>query len=365
MRTKLFAAVFFSALLISGCASSGPIPGSAAAAGLPVRASFWGVKSREHVDLWLHGFALLQSDTASPLPLFDPEYRDNLVVIKNNAHVLTQLDVNVERLQRTLKERPDLINAQFLAQMFASGAVMRTTLDAFVAANGDPNAAASQEQAYMFAGLLNYFPTPVERQWLGLFISSLWDEHEKFFASYWLQQQRDRKAVIDSVHSIWTVSLYPRLRSFLISTKQSNGEILLSLPLLAEGRTANTGSNIGTSVAIGFPKSAAEVNNAIYAIAHEVVNPLAFAAIQDNTTPAQQRSGEAAGMVSQATIAGGLILLETLASEYAEGYARFYLHASGHKPGSDPKKQLREAFPLAKEITDNMTRQLETIGGGI
>lgn len=40
----------------------------------------WPVKTREHVDLWLHGFALLTDDTAA-VPLFDRGYRDRKSVV--------------------------------------------------------------------------------------------------------------------------------------------------------------------------------------------------------------------------------------------------------------------------------------------
>ena len=40
----------------------------------------WPVKTREHVDLWLHGFALLSNDS-SAVPLFRRGYRDDLTVL--------------------------------------------------------------------------------------------------------------------------------------------------------------------------------------------------------------------------------------------------------------------------------------------
>lgn len=363
---SIIAFISFS-IILTACASSGPIPGAApiAPGGTSNRTSYWAVKTREHVDLWLHGFALIQQDTTAVLPYFEPDYRDNITVVKNKANVLTQLDVNIERLQKRLEANPSLINAQFIPQYFPSGAVLKVTIDAFVAANGNPNAASSQQEAYTFAALLNYFPTPEDRAWLYLFASSLWDEHEKFYASYWIQQQQERKAVIDSVHSLWTNNIHPRLSRFLNTTQQSNGEILLSLPLAAEGRTLNTGSSIGMSVAVNFPETAAESIEAIYTVIHEVASSLAFSAVQDNTTPAQQRSGEADRMIGTASVRGGLIVLEHLAPEFATGYATYYLKAAGKNPGSDPKAELARSFPLSSEIIGNMSRQLETISGGI
>jgi hypothetical protein len=42
------------------------------------------VKTREHIDLWLHGYALVQDDTAQ-VPFFERGYRDRLTVAKKTA----------------------------------------------------------------------------------------------------------------------------------------------------------------------------------------------------------------------------------------------------------------------------------------
>src|SRR6476646_8468226 len=53
----------------AACASVGPGPGTGGAPAptpdqIPPRpAELWPMKVREHVDLWLHGFAMLQEDT--------------------------------------------------------------------------------------------------------------------------------------------------------------------------------------------------------------------------------------------------------------------------------------------------------------
>src|SRR5215218_9821283 len=50
----------------------------------------WPVKTREHVDLWLHGFAMLQEDTTF-VPFFRRGYSTEMTVLKNRANVVTQL----------------------------------------------------------------------------------------------------------------------------------------------------------------------------------------------------------------------------------------------------------------------------------
>ena len=44
----------------------------------------WPVKQREHVDLWLHGFAMIAPDS-STVPLYRRDYRDALLVARNSA----------------------------------------------------------------------------------------------------------------------------------------------------------------------------------------------------------------------------------------------------------------------------------------
>src|SRR4030081_379249 len=53
----------------------------------------WPIKTREHVDLWLHGYALLQEDTTF-VPFFRRGDSTNMIVLKNRANVVTQLDAN-------------------------------------------------------------------------------------------------------------------------------------------------------------------------------------------------------------------------------------------------------------------------------
>src|SRR5882762_7425545 len=69
----------------------------------------WPVKTREQVDLWLHGFAMLQEDTTF-VPFFKRGYSTEMIVLKNKANVVTQLDANREKLRARLATNPQLIN---------------------------------------------------------------------------------------------------------------------------------------------------------------------------------------------------------------------------------------------------------------
>jgi hypothetical protein len=129
----------------------------------------WPVKTREHVDLWLHGYAMLQEDTTF-VPFFKRGYSTDMIVLKNKANVVTQLDANHDKLRARLTTNPQLVNAQFVPLSFGTWADLTQTVDLFIRANGNPRAASSQEQASAIAILAAYFQTPADRDWLRLFV---------------------------------------------------------------------------------------------------------------------------------------------------------------------------------------------------
>ena len=100
----------------------------------------WPIKTREHVDLWLHGFAMLQEDTTF-VPFFRRGYSTNMTVLKNRANVVSQLDANRDRLRARITTNPQLINAQFVPLAFSSWEEIVQGVNILVRADGDPRAA--------------------------------------------------------------------------------------------------------------------------------------------------------------------------------------------------------------------------------
>src|SRR5690242_3059349 len=101
-RLAKSSAVLVAVLLTAACATTtgGGGGGGAPSGGgvspdqtTPQPGVTWGIKTREHVDLWLHGFALLQEDTTF-VPFFRRGYGTDMTVLKNRANVVTQLDAN-------------------------------------------------------------------------------------------------------------------------------------------------------------------------------------------------------------------------------------------------------------------------------
>ncbi|HJQ11918.1 MAG TPA: hypothetical protein VJ840_12895 [Gemmatimonadaceae bacterium] len=366
-RLVRFFAVAAAASLVAACATTGGGGGGAGPVGSPDQTTqpgiVWGVKTREHVDLWLHGFAMLQEDTTF-VPFFRRGYGTDMTVRKNRANVVTQLDANRDRLRARLTTNPQLINAQFVPLSFSSWNDLTQVVDLFIRANGDPRAASSQEQANAIAFLAAYFQTGADRDWLRLFVQSLNDESSRFYHSYWMQQQRERANVLELVDTLWQRSYRPRMQRFLNNTQQANGTILLSLPLDGEGRSV-TNSKLSNTITVTFPDRPNDAVEAIYVIVHEAVGGIASTSVSDNITPEQRRSGLGERYQSAAAVRGGALLLQRVAPESLDGYMRYYLRAVNRSVGSNVATTFASTFSIPDTIRDALNRQLDVVLGGI
>jgi hypothetical protein len=323
----------------------------------------WPIKAREHVDLWLHGFALLQEDTTF-VPFFKRGYSTNMIVLKNRANVVTQLDANRDRLRARLASNPQLVNAQFVPLSFASWTDLAQAADLFIRANGDPRAASSQEQANAIAFLAAYFQTGADRDWLRLFVQSLNDESSKFYHGYWIQQQRERNNVLELVDTQWQGTYRPRIQRFLNNTQQAQGEVLLSLPLDGEGRSLSSGKQANI-LTVTFPERPNDAVEAIYVIAHEAVGGIASVAVSDNITPEQRRTGLAERYQSSAAVRAGALLVERTSPEILDGYMRYYLRSVNRPVGANVRTTFTSTFAVPETIRDAIVRQLDVVLGGI
>lgn len=346
------------------------VPSSATPDALPSApaGARWPVKVQPHVDLWLHGFGMITADT-TPVPLFRRGYRDSMTVIKNRANAYTTLDANRQELSARLGSTPALQNAQFLVYSFPDWESLARAIDVFLKAEGNPQRATDQESAAVIGFFAAQFPTLADRQWLRRFYDGLADERAAFYQSYWTNTQRERNSVVVAVTALWEQEYRQRFTRFLGSTQQRTGEMLLSLPLGPEGRAAG-GREGQTLVSVPLPGRSADAQEAILVFAHEVVGSTAGSAVNDNTTPAEKRSGASARYVAFAQVRGGAILLEHIAPELVEPYVRYYLAQGGHRVGALSTHEQRSAalaasFPLPAAVVDGMKRQIEIALGGI
>lgn len=324
----------------------------------------WPVKRAEHVDLWLHAFAVVSQDT-SAIPLFKRNYRDSVSAGKTRRNIISSLDANRETLAKRIASNPALINAQFVALQFTSFAEMRRALESFLQFQGDASKAPDRNTSIVIAQLAQSFPNAADREWLRLFLAGVIDEQSRFYQAEYLRSSNARAATLAAVDSLWQKVYRPKFDRFLNNTSQRNGEMILSLPLGGEGRTA-TGPTGQPIVAVPFPERPTDALQSIFVLAHEVTGNLVGTVVADNTTPAQQRDGLSGQYISFGQVMGGLALLQKIAPELAEPYARYYLAQGGKAvPSSNAVAALKVAFPVPTAISDALARQIDIVLAGI
>ncbi len=348
-------------LAVVGCASAGSGGPVADPAGASSSAALWPVRTRIHLDLWLHGYAMLLRDSAK-VPVFSPGYRDRVQAEKNRRGLNTLLDANREQLQSRLSISPALTNGQFAPLYFGSFDQMKTTIDRFIQAQGDPRAAGDQAMAQYFAILGQSFPTGADREWLRLFTLAVEDERRQFYQEYWTSQNGARLGVVRAADSLWQSAYRPRFQGFLNNTQQETGDFLLALTLGGEGRTVNFSAR-QNAIAVTMP--ATDPLEAIYVFAHEVVNSIVGTAVHDNITPTEQRAGTGAQYVLTGTVRAGAMLLQRIAPELVTGYTRYYLTQARASTTGDINARLASTYPLPQGIHDAINRQLDVVLGGI
>jgi len=366
-RLALFGAA---SIALVGCAPAGssspstsPSP-AANTSGAPTQTRGLRVTTKEHVDLWLHGFALLTSDTGH-VPFFARGYKQQITALKRQRNVFSQLDANQQDLSRRFATNPSLTNAQFLAMYFNSFAEIVEATDFLVRSQGNPRASSNPDVQQRIAFLAANFPTAADRDWVRRFVEALQDENNRFYHDYWTKEQQTRGAAFAQFNQEWTAKYSPKLSRFLNNTQQPSGELLLSLPVGGEGRTVNDGKQ-ANAIAVVFPRTPDASAEALYVFAHEIVARLVDEAIRDNTTPAEQRSGASGGYVGNGAVRGGALLLQRVAPELVQGYMRFYLQTLGVAvPAGDPSAQFATAFPIPAPVLTALGRSIESVLGGI
>jgi hypothetical protein len=362
-------------LALAACAGATPSPTpapnpstrttpSTPAGPTPLTATTWPVRTREHVDLWLHTYALLSQDTTL-VPYFRRGYRDRMIALRRQRGVSTQLDASRGRLADRMTVQPALsTSGQFLPLYFESWDQMRQAIDLFVRANGNPNASNDPATRTYIAILGSVAQSAADRDWLRLFAEAADDESRRFYHDYWTGELRTRSGVVSHVDSLWQLQWRPSLQRFLNNTQQQNGELYLSLPLGGEGRTIHFGKQ-QNAVAVTLPDGLGESDAALYVMVHEVAGAVASTAIEDNTTPADRRNGVTSRYEQAAAVRAGALLLERTIPNAVPGYMRYYLQAAGRTPPNDPRAAFTTVFALPDAVTQAIVKQFEVILGGI
>jgi hypothetical protein len=329
-----------------------------------VRGPNWPVKSREHVDLWLHGYALLLEDTAT-VPIFARDYRTLITIEKNKRAVYTPFDSLRSSFAATLRNRPALEGAQFLALYFGSWEEMRQAFDYFLKAEGDANRSGNREVAGIVAFLAQQYPRAEDRAFAKKFLVALEAERAAFFHDWWVQEQRARMTGLAAFDERWQSTWRPALQPYLNYTKQNSGDLLVSMVLGGEGRAVPAGKQL-SQYAVAWPRNADSAEVALFVFAHEAAGAVATVAINDHLTPVQQREGVGTRLAAAGLVRGGALLVERIDPSLAEKYARWYLAQAGKPvPASDALAALAEVFPMPAEMIESMRRQIRAAGSGI
>ena len=331
------------------------------------------MKTRYVVDLWLHGLAMLSTDS-SRTPPFQLGYRDAMIVEKNSRNIITQLDQNREMLQHGLRVNPRLMDGARLALREGSWEEMGNDIAAFLTGREDSASGKkrpsvlttwkraprpTEETSEMSVALGAIYRTDADREWLKVFALSLTDEHSKFYELYWRERQHELRPALAAVDSQFSQRYLKQFRSYLRGVQLPTGEIVLSLPLGGDGRNILQGQH---SVAIGFPTRADSSLDAVYEFAHEVVAPVAEQAVRERIAPQEFRAGLGAQLESPAKVRGGAMLLQRAIPELLSGYERHYL-AEARIPttGGDIDSVFVRAFPLRQSIIDGMDQRLDEV----
>ena len=366
---SLLSALFL--LAVGGCSSGsgGAAPDNTPQSGStssPGRInSPWPITTRLHIDLWLHGYAMVQEDTTL-IPFFKRGYAQQMSALKSRANTTTQLELNRDRLRARLALNPGLINAQFLALSFSTWETMQRALDVFLQAEGDPNRSSDRQTQIVIATVAQYFPTAADRDWLRVLLLSLRDEHDKFYRAYWTREQQDRQAIVLRIDSLWEQTYRPKLNRYLNNSQLDAGTFYLSLPLDGEGRTTTGETREENAVTVTFPESPSSAIDAIYVFAHEAIIAVASTAVRDNTTPVEKRNGLSDLYNAAGAVRGGAMLLKRAVPEIYDGYMRYYLQSANVAPPStNLEATFFRTFPLPQGILDAITRQLDIVLGGI
>ena len=352
------------ALVVTACASGGYPEPSQLPAPAPNAPIGWPVQTAEYVDLWLHAYALVSTDTMK-VPLFDRGYRDRLMARRRELNVTTALDANMQTLRDGMSRSATISNGQFAVFNFASLDELVRVSRQFIQGEGSPTTVNDNTTRALFDVLRGSFRTVAEREWLRVFIDAVQDENAKFYQSYWNAQQTDRGPVRNSVNTAWTNTYKQKFQRYLRNERLVDGTFILSLPLGGEGRTVIDPAQ-GNGIAVPFPEPGADAMAAIYVFAHEIVGNAALRAIEDNLTPTQTREGMVAKLSPIGAVRGGAILLQRIAPELLAGYQRFYLRQTGAAvPSGDPNAAFLAAYDLPAAVADGIARQIDLVLAGI
>jgi hypothetical protein len=324
----------------------------------------WPVRSFMHIDLWLHGFAMLTADTAK-VPFFARAYREQMLEVRRTRNAYTGLDANRQQLSDRFTINPDLNNAQFAIFSFESWAEVVRATDLFLRAEGSPSAVMDPGDRRLVAYLADHFRSNADRAWLRMFVQAMEDERARFYNDYWMAERNSRNAALNQLETLWSTIYRSRFQRFLLHSRLGDGSFVPSMVLGGEGRSVFSVAD-GNAIAVTYPATADRAVEAIYVFTHEVVARVVEQAMGDNLTPAQIRAGDANKYAPMASVRAGAALLQRISPDDVAGYMRYYLRMTGATaPAGDPTSLFASTFALPDVVVEGIRKQIEAVLAGI
>lgn len=342
------------AFVLGGCANVGldPAPPPAGAA-----TSEWTVTTRPDMDLWYHGLAYTGLGADGDAPIYQPGYVPAVVSAKQVAGVFpTVLDQRAAEFAQEFAADERFSILQFLPLYFATSDAFFAALNAWIQADGNPQAVSDPARAQAVAFIAEQLPTTAQRRTIASWLEVLAEEDRVFFEDY--RQglaTSDFAGVTRSVQSAWD-GLVPNLQPFLDYVMLSGGELILSVPIGSEGRTVALGRN-SNRVATGMPDPATP-SHAVWAFIHELMYPFVGPIIEDEIAPADLRELDREALARRTAIRAGAILIEKVAPAESAEYRSAYMDWAGES-GS-----FEAAFPIPADLAAALEDRITTVLSG-
>ncbi|UCG87213.1 MAG: hypothetical protein JSW71_01310 [Gemmatimonadota bacterium] len=300
--------------------------------------SRWYVLSRPHVDLWYHGLALVGYEQARGMPLYNAQYVDRVLAVKDSLGVRTKLDKDALDFLGEFQDDDVFQSLHFLPLYFPLATPERM-LRALAAVaerdNSDTSLVGPDTRAGLRFAAAN-FRSGDQRKVLGRFVEALEEEWDKFYREYWDDHIHD-PGLEREIQRRWDATLAPAVDGFLVEQRLKNGRIFVSPPLGPEGRLVrgNAFQGVEHAVAVWEPEPR-DTTTSLYSAVRE----LCFSVVNGG----------------QAAVRCGAMLLQQTAPELVPEYQRVFVNAVG---GDTSAAGLAQSFEESFAVAGQVVEQLE------
>jgi hypothetical protein len=304
--------------------------------------SRWLVLSKPQVDLWYHGLALIGFEQAQGMPLYNAQYVDRLLAVKESMGLRTKLDRDVLDLLGEFQGDNVFQVLHFLPLYFPVATPERMLRALAAVADrdiSDTSIVGPDTRAGVRYAAAN-FRTGDQREVLKRFVEALQEEWEKFYRQYWEDNIHDA-GLEREMQRRWDATLAPAVDHFLVDQRLKNGRIFVSPPLGPEGRMlrGNAFQGIEHAVAVWSPQPV-DTTTSLYSAVRE----LCFSVVNG----------------PREAVRCGAMLLQQSAPELVPQYQRVYVNAvGGDTSAASLAQSFEKSFPVTGQVSEQLEEQLQ------